>query len=397
MTSNTRQRKYWTAAGILLAALVVGAVAGGRGKAATPAAPPPPPAVSVLAVAGEDVATHRDYPARTYARDLVEVRGRVDGYIDRRSFEIGSDVRAGQVLFVLDVRPYEAEVERARGALAQATADIAQAEAALLKSRQDVERLAPLVEEEAAPRQDLDNALAARQAAEAAVTSRKATLEANRAILRTAALNLEYATIRAPISGRIGDSLLQVGGLVTKASPQPLTTIVPLDPVWVRFQVSEAELPLFQRGAAGTLPIELALNDSSAPPRQGRIENTLNSVNTRTGTLEVQATFRNADHAILPGQFVRVRVRTAERRNALLVPQRAVQDLQGQRSVLTVGADGVVQERSVVTGDRIEQRWIVEQGLKAGDAVVVDGLQKVRPGSRVTPRPERDTASANGR
>jgi len=397
MTSNTRQRKYWTAAGILLAALVVGAVAGGRGKAATPAAPPPPPAVSVLAVAGEDVATHRDYPARTYARDLVEVRGRVDGYIDRRTFEIGSDVRAGQVLFVLDVRPYEAEVERARGALAQATADIAQAEAAVLKSRQDVERLAPLVEEEAAPRQNLDNALAARQAAEAAVTSRKATLEANRAILRTAALNLEYATIRAPISGRIGDSLLQVGGLVTKASPQPLTTIVPLDPVWVRFQVSEAELPLFQRGAAGTLPIELALNDSSAPPRQGRIENTLNSVNTRTGTLEVQATFRNADHAILPGQFVRVRVRTAERRNALLVPQRAVQDLQGQRSVLTVGADGVVQERSVVTGDRIEQRWIVEQGLKAGDAVVVDGLQKVRPGSRVTPRPERDTASANGR
>ena len=397
MTSNTRQRKYWTAAGILLAALVVGAVAGGRGKAATPAAPPPPPAVSVLAVAGEDVATHRDYPARTYARDLVEVRGRVDGYIDRRTFEIGSDVRAGQVLFVLDVRPYEAEVERARGALAQATADIAQAEAAVLKSRQDVERLAPLVEEEAAPRQDLDNAVAARQAAEAAVTSRKATLEANRAILRTAALNLEYATIRAPISGRIGDSLLQVGGLVTKASPQPLTTIVPLDPVWVRFQVSEAELPLFQRGAAGTLPIELALNDSSAPPRQGRIENTLNSVNTRTGTLEVQATFRNADHAILPGQFVRVRVRTAERRNALLVPQRAVQDLQGQRSVLTVGADGVVQERSVVTGDRIEQRWIVEQGLKAGDTVVVDGLQKVRPGSRVTPRPERDTASANGR
>src|SRR6185369_13905741 len=109
------------------------------------------------------------------------------------------------------------------------------------------------------------NALAARQAAEAAVTSRKATLEANRAIVRTAALNLEYATIRAPISGRIGDSLLQVGGLVTRTSPQPLTTIVPLDPVWVRFQVSAAELPLFQRGAAGALPIELALNDSSAP------------------------------------------------------------------------------------------------------------------------------------
>ena len=140
----------------------------------------------------------------------------------------------------------EAEVERARGALAQSVADIAQADATLAKTRQDVERLEPLVKEEAAPKQDLDNAVAARQAAEAAVTARRATADANRAILRTAELNLEYATIRAPISGRIGDSLLQVGGLVTKTSPQPLTTIVPLDPVWVRFQVSEAELPLFE-------------------------------------------------------------------------------------------------------------------------------------------------------
>src|SRR5439155_2552330 len=196
-------------------------LAPGRGKAATTAAPPPPE-VSILYVEAEDVATHREYPARTYARDLVEIRGRVDGYIDRRTFDIGSDVRAGQVLYVLDVRPYEAEVERARGALAQATADIAQAEAVLLKARQDVERLDPLVREEAAPRQDLDNAFAARQAGEAAVSSRKATVDAARAILRTAELNLEYATIRAPISGRIGDSLLQVGGLVTKTSSQPL-------------------------------------------------------------------------------------------------------------------------------------------------------------------------------
>src|SRR6202011_4065382 len=150
-----------------------------------------------------------------------------------------------------------------RGALAQATADIAQAEATLLKARQDVERLEPLVKEEAAPRQDLDNALAARQAGEAAVAARKATVEANRAILRTAELNLEYATIRAPISGRVGDSLLQVGGLVTKSSAQPLTTIVPLDPVWVRFQVSEAELAMFQHAHGESLSIELVLSDGT--------------------------------------------------------------------------------------------------------------------------------------
>ena len=373
------KRTSWTAA-LVLALLAIGLLAARRGKAATNAAAPPPQQISILRLEGEDVATYREYPARTYARDLVEVRGRVDGYVERRAFDIGSNVRAGQVLYVLDLRPYEAEVERARAALAQAAADIAQAEATLLKTRQDVDRLTPLVNEEAAPRQDLDNALAARQAAEATVTARKATLDANRAVLRTAELNVEYATIRAPIGGRIGDSLLQVGGLVTKTSPQPLTTIVPLDPVWVRFQVSESELALFDRASRGSLPIELVLSDGTAAPRQGRIENTLNSVNTKTGTLEVQATFRNPDHAVLPGQFVRVRVRTAERSQALLVPQRAVQDVQGQQSVLTVGPDNVVQSRPIVTGERVDQRWIVEQGLKAGDAVVVDGLQKVRPG-----------------
>jgi membrane fusion protein, multidrug efflux system len=377
------KRASWTSLGAAAAVAVGALLGGGRSRAATKLAAAPPPEVSVVRLAAENVATYREYPARTYARDLVEVRGRVDGYIERRAFEIGSDVRAGQVLYVLDGRPYEAEVERARGALAQSLADIAQAEAILTKARQDVERLDPLVKEEAAAKQDLDNALAARQAAEAAVTARKATVDANRAILRNAELNLDYATIRAPISGRIGDSLLQIGGLVTRTSPQPLTTIVPLDPVWVRFQVSEAELPLFERAAA-TLPIELVLSNGRNAPVQGRIENTLNSVNVKTGTLEVQAAFRNVDHGVLPGQFVRVRVRTGVRANTLLVPQRAVQELQGQQSVLTLAADGTVQTRPIATGDRIGQRSIVEQGLKAGDAVIVDGLQKVRAGARAT-------------
>ena len=398
MTARMRRRTCWTATGVLLATVAMGLMATGGGKAATNSAPPPTPEVSVIRVQGEDVATYRDYPARTYARDLVEVRGRVDGYVDRRTFDIGSDVHAGQVLYVLDVRPYEAEVERARGALAQATADIAQAEASLLKARQDVDRLEPLVQEEAAPKQDLDNAIAARQVGEAAVAARKATVEANRAMLRTAELNLEYATIRAPIGGRVGDSLLQVGGLVTKTSAQPLTTIVPLDPVWVRFQVSEAELPLFERAHSGTVPIELVLSDGTVHRHRGHIVNTLNSVNTKTGTMEVQAMFGNPDHAVLPGQFARVRVRTAERTQALLVPQKAVQELQGQQSVLTLGPDNTIVARAVVTGDRVDQRWIVDQGLKPGEPVIVDGLQKVRPGVRVTPRPYTGpTSAATGR
>ena len=381
--TNIIKRTGWTTAGVAAAMVLLGLVAASRGKAATKAASSPPPAVTMSTLPSTSTTrASREYPARTYARDLVEVRGRVDGYVDQRTFDIGSDVRAGQVLYVLDVRPYEAEVERARGALAQCVADIAQADATLAKTRRDVERLEPLVKEEAAPKQDLDNAVAARQAAEAAVTARRATAEANRAILRTAELNLEYATIRAPISGRIGDSLLQVGGLVTKTSPQPLTTIVPLDPVWVRFQVSEAELPLFEHSGT-SLPIELVSSDGGAPPLRGRIENTLNSVNTKTGTLEVQATFRNADHAVLPGQFVRVRVRVGARSKAVLVPQRAIQDVQEQQSVLTVDPDNIVRARAVLTGDRVDQRVVVEQGLRPGDAVIVDGLQKVRPGSRV--------------
>jgi membrane fusion protein (multidrug efflux system) len=370
--------------------LVVFALALGSARSEKPATPvnaPQPPDVGVLQVKAEDVPLYKEYPARTYARDLVEVRGRVDGYIERRTFDIGADVRAGQVLYVLDLRPYQAEVERARGALAQAVADLSQANANLVKAKQDVERLAPLVDAEAAAKQDLDNAKAALEAGQAEVESRKATIEADRAALRTAELNLDYATIRAPISGRIGDSQSQVGALVTRTSAEPLTTIVPLDPIWVRFQISEAELRKFGRVDARSLPIELVLSDGTVVPQKGRIENTLNSVNTRTGTMEVQARFPNPDHSILPGQFGRVRVRVAERTNAVLVPQKAVQELQGTQSVLTVTADNKVQMRSIVTGDRVDQRWIIERGLEPGETVIVEGLQKARPGSLVTPRP----------
>ncbi len=271
-------------------------------KATAQPGAPPPPEVAVVEVAGEDVPVYREYPARTYARDMVEVRGRVDGYIERRTFDIGSDVKAGQVLYVLDVRPYQAK-------------------------------------EEAAAKQDLDNALAALKGGQAAVSSRKANVEASGAQLRTAELNVEYATIRAPISGRIGDSLLQVGGLVSRSSAEPLTTIVPLDPIWVRFQISEAELLTYQRLDSQSLPIQLILSDGTVLPQHGRIENTLNGVNTRTGTMEVQARFQNADRTIQAGQFGRVRLRLAERKDAILVPQKAVQELQGLQSVLTVGPD----------------------------------------------------------
>jgi membrane fusion protein (multidrug efflux system) len=338
---------------------------------------------------------------------------------------VGSDVQMGQVLYELDARPYQADVAKTKGdvqrteadlsfahdqvALLQAQADLAQAEANLAKAQQDVTRREPLAKEEAASQQDLDNARAALKANQANVEARKANvqqtrlstkaqvdttaaqLESNKALLRNSELNLEYATIRAPIGGRIGDSLIPVGGLVSRTSGTPLTTIIPLDPIWVRFKVSESVYLGYRnrkdRTSMSAIPLEIILADGTAHPFPGHIQNTVNQVDQKTGTLELQATFPNPRHNILPGQFGRVRFLNEERHGALLVPQRAVQETQGLQSVYLVGPDNKVAAQNVVPGDRIGDRWIITQGLKPGDRVIVEGAMKVRPGAPVTPQP----------
>src|SRR5258708_1433263 len=305
---------------LLLAPIVILAGCQSKANSPNPMMTMPPPAVSFISVAAQDVPIYHDYAAQTFARDMVEVRGRVDGYIEKRLFQVGSDVRAGQPLYVLDLRPYVAEVDKAKGQLGQseanqdfakrqvlliqAEADLAQAQANKVKAQQDVDRLKPLVKEQAASQQDLDNAVTALQANEANVRAKQANVEQNRistktqiestqaqtatseATLRSAQLNLEYATITAPISRRVGDSLIQVGGLVSRNSAQPLTTIVPLDPIWVRFQMSESEYlgdhkP--QRSAQNLkIPLELVLAENSVHPFPGRIQNTVNTVDAKT-------------------------------------------------------------------------------------------------------------------
>ena len=397
----------------------------------------PPPPVSVVEVHAQDVPIYGEYAAQTFARDMVEVRGRVDGFIEKRLFKVGADIRAGQVLYVLDLRTYAADVEKAKAdlaqseanlefakkqvALIQATANLAQAKANFVKAQQDVDRLQPLVSQDAAAKQDLDNALAALEANKANVAalsanveqtklqtrtnieSAAAQVESNKALLRTAELNLGYATITAPISGRIGDSLIQAGGLVSKTSAQPLTTIVPLDPIWVRFKVSEAEYLDYEkskeRHGSENMKIRLVLADGSVFPHTGLIQNALNQVDLKTGTLEIQGTFPNPGHTILPGQFGRVRLLIREAKNVIVVPQRAVQELQSMQSVFTVGPDNKAQARNIVTGDRVGDGWIVLQGLKPGDNVIVEGVQKVRPGAPVQPTPYKgpETSAANTR
>jgi membrane fusion protein (multidrug efflux system) len=410
---------------ILPAGVFIVSLAGcGKSNNIVNAAAPAPPRVSFVEVQPKTVPIFGEYAAQTFARDAVEIRGQVDGYIRKRFFQTGADVHAGEVLYVLDLRPYEADVAKAQGdvaqseantefarkqvALLQAEADLAQAQANELKAQQDVERLTPLVKADAASQQDLDAAVAQWNANKANVAARKANvdqtrlstriqvavsdaqLQANQALLSTARLNLEYATITAPVSGRIGDSLIQPGGLVTKNSAQPLTTLTPLDPIWVRFKVSEADyLAFLKHSGADDLrhsPLELLLADDSIFPHAGHVQDASNQVDPKTGTLELQATFPNPRHELLPGQFGRVRVRVRERRDVLLVPQRAITELQGATSVLTVGAGDKAECRPVVLGDRSGGNWVVEQGLKPGDRVIVDGLMTLRPGAPVTPQ-----------
>ncbi len=414
---------------LLVAAGSLLALCGCNSAAQTQRAQPAPPMVVVRQVDASDVPVMSDYPAQTYARNTVEVRGRVDGYIDKWLFHPGQEVRSGDLLYVLDLRPYQAAVEQAKGnvaqseadlefarkqvALLQAEANLAAAQANLVKAQQDYDRLTPLVKEDAAAQQELDTAVAALRAGEATVRANQANVDqtrlstqtqissmggkvdAQRAALRTAELNLEYATIRAPISGLIGDTLVPVGGLVTANAPQPLTTIVPLDPIWVRFKVTEAQYLSFKKNP--TLlksALALILADASEFPQKGRIENTLNQVDPKTGTLELQASFPNPQHTLLPGQFGKVRVETELRRNVILVPQRAIQQLQSVQTVYTVNSANTVELRPITTAERVGEDWIVQQGLKPGDRVIVEGQLKVRPGMRVTPAPYRPSTGS---
>jgi membrane fusion protein (multidrug efflux system) len=395
---------------------------------------PPPPPVDVVQVAATDVPIVAEYPAQTYARNTVDVRARVEGYVEKWLFTPGSTVTAGQPLYVLDLRPLQAAVTQAEGnlhqseadfefakgqvSLLQAEANLAAAKANLEKARQDYERVKPLADQDAASKQDLDAAVAALssnqsnvRALQAAVdqarlqtsTQIKSTegkVEALRGTLATSRLNLEYGTITAPITGVIGDTQVPVGGLANPTATQPLTTIVPVDPMWVRFKVTEEQYLGMKSGRTFSVnsqpPISLVLADNTTFPNKGKIENATNQVDPRTGTLEMQARFPNPQHTLLPGQFGRVQVETQIQKNVVLVPQRAVQQVQNLRSVYTVEAGNKVAVRPITTGARIGENWIIESGLKPGDQVVVEGLMRVRPGLVVSPRPWQGVKPAPG-
>jgi RND family efflux transporter MFP subunit len=341
----------------------------------------PPPAVVVAPVLQKTVPIYGEYVARTEARQTVEIRARVEGFLEKVLFKEGSQVKAGQLLFVIDQRPYKAALQDARGSLAQARAG-------LEKAQKDVDRLRPLVAEDAAPQVDLDKAEAEAQYSGAAI-------EKARAAIAKAELDLKFTEIRSPLTGIIGKEEVAVGNLVTKDKTL-LTTVSSWDPMRVVFSISESDYLLLARKypegrkpaseAASPEPFELIMADNSIYPYRGKLSFVDRALDLTTGTLKIYVSFPNPDQLLRPGLFGRIRVALEERPEALLVPQRAVQEMQGVKTVLVVGQDDKVALHTVTLGERYKDYYIVTEGLKPGDRVVVEGLQKAIPGRKVTPK-----------
>lgn len=429
---NGRGRKWVCRAVGLVTIAWLGLAACSRYPEAGP--PPKPQAVGVVAVSQGSVPVYGEYVGQTEAVRTVEIRARVEGFLERQGVPDGADVKAGDLLFVIDSRPSEAVLRQAQANVARDTAQLRQTEAALVQREADVQhaqanierdlaqlenartqerRYRTLLQQELIAREQYDQlrtnvtALeatvqadrAAFENAKAALTAARATIENARAVIRadeaavdSARLQLGYTTVRSPLDGRMGRAEVRVGSLVGRSDATLLATVSTLDPMYVNFSVSEREaLQVWHRRQAemqarpGASGITITLPDDSTYPHAGRLDFVDRAVDPRTGTLALRAAFPNPERLLRPGQFVRLRVLLEERAGALLVPQAGVQESQGSASLFVVGPDRTVQARTVRVGPRVGTLWVVEDGVRPGEQVIVKGLQQVRAGMRVEP------------
>ncbi|HTU66675.1 MAG TPA: efflux RND transporter periplasmic adaptor subunit [Steroidobacteraceae bacterium] len=345
--------------------------------------PPPPPEVGVITIAARKVDIIDQLPGRTTAFRVAEVRPQVTGIVQKRLFSEGSEVKAGQQLFQIDAGSY-------RAALSSAEAALKRAEAAAVTAKLLEERYAPLITANAVSKQENDEAIASRARADADVASARAAVEAAR-------INVVYTQLLSPITGRIGRTLVTEGALVTSGQQAALATVQQLDPIYVDITQSSTDLLRLQRQlASGELAkmddnqaeVGLTLEDGSVYAERGRLKVSEVSVDPGTGSVTLRAVFPNPKRELLPGMFVRATLTRGTRQQALLVPQRGVtRNTKGEATVLLVDAENKVAEK-VVTADRaIGNDWLITDGLVAGDRVIVEGLQKAKPGSPVKPVP----------
>jgi membrane fusion protein, multidrug efflux system len=351
-------------------------------KTAPPPAAPPPPSVVVEPVEVRDTPVQAEFTGQVRGGEDVEVRARVAGFLQSMDYREGSRVRKGDLLFTIDPKPFQATVARAR-------ADVAEAKARHDRTVIQVNRLRPLAAQNAVSKQDLDNAVATEEASRASVTSAEAQLT-------TAELDLGYCRVTSPITGTAGNRLVDVGSFVGSPQPTVLTVVSSLDTVRFDFTISESEYLAFARAAAAAgnsrakdeAQLELILADGSVHPKKGRVTVVGRGVSAETGTLPLQASFPNPGGVLRPGQFGRVRLPITTRKNAIVIPQRAVQELQGTYNVFVVGPDNVAQIREVKLANRTESGWVVSKGLEPADRIIVEGIQKVRAGTKVRPMAE---------
>lgn len=374
-------KKYGIKITVVIGVVVAGLMLFGTGKKTTADSKPPsgPPEVGVVVIKPQRVTLTTELPGRTSAHLIAEVRPQVGGIVQKRLFTEGSDVKAGQVLYQIDPATY-------RAAFASARATQARAEANLIPARLKEQRFRDLVKIKAVSQQDYDDANAALKQAEAELASSKAAVE-------TARINLAYTRVTAPISGRIGRSTITNGALVTASQPTALATIQQLSSMYVDVTQSNAEmLRLKQHLASGLLKengatqakVKLLLEDGSAYPLPGTLKFSEVTVEESTGSITLRAVFPNPKQVLLPGMFVRAIVEEGVNEQAILVPQRGVtRDPSGNPLVMVVGAGDKVEQRVIKVARTVGDSWLVNEGLKAGDRVILEGTQKARPGTQV--------------
>jgi RND family efflux transporter MFP subunit len=341
-------------------------------------APPPPPEVQIITLSPTNVPIFEEWIGTLDGFVNAQIRAQVTGYLLKQNYAEGGEVRKGDLLFEIDPRPFEA-------ALDQANAKLAQDKAQSGKTELDVKRYAPLAQEQAISQEQLDNAVQANLAANAQVKADEAAVE-------NAQLNLDFTKIKSPVDGLAGTASAQIGDLVGQ-SGSVLTIVSTIDPIKVYFQVSEQSYLTFWRRFIGSTnadensSLKLVFSDGSVYPENGKFFYADRQVNPDTGTLQIFALFPNANFVLRPGQYGRVRAQTQTRTNALIVPQRAVAELQGTYQVALIGETNSVHLQSVKVGEQVGANWIIESGLKAGDRVVVEGTQKAKEGTVVNPKP----------
>ena len=389
------QKRYLWVSGalcLILSGLIVGAARPARrALGASPALP----VVEVVVVEQEDVPISGEWIGTLDGLVNADVRAQVTGYLQKQGYQEGAFVRRGQLLFQIDPRPFQAALDQSLGQLAQAKANMANAQAVQGRTDLDVKRYTPLAREQAASQQDLDNAVQNNFAALATVETAQAQIRTAEAAVETARINLDFTRLTAPIDGIAGQAQLQVGALVTPGSGI-VTSVSTVDPVKVYFTVGEPQYlgwrkrfptEVSREAADKALRLQLILADGSTYPYEGRFYFADRQVNEGTGAIRIAGLFPNPASVLRPGGYARVRAVIRVQRDALLVPQRAVSELQGGYQLAVVGADKRISIRTVQMGDRIGSRWIVTEGLKPGETAVAEGVQKVRQGMQVSPKP----------